>query len=86
MPLLLNFLYVAISRVMFGDHLRKIPLYKGQNWNHLYAMTYDVELKYFFELYDKHEKFKRPILARIYWISKTDTTTRLKKPKQPNER
>ena len=61
MPLLLNFLYVAISRVMFGDHLRKIPLYKGQNWNHLYAMTYDVELKYFFELYDKQGKFKRPI-------------------------
>ena len=60
MPLLLNYLYVAISRVMLGDHLRKIPLYDGQNWNHLYSMTYDVELKYFFELYDKHGHFKRP--------------------------
>jgi len=46
---------------MLGNHLRKIPLYEGQNWNHLYSMTYDVELKYYFELYDNHGQFKRPI-------------------------
>ena len=60
MPLLLNFLYVALSRVTSAIHLRKIPLYPSRNWNHLFTLSYDVELKYYLKLYNKDGHFMLP--------------------------